>query len=161
MQRRTYHEVIPIERPAVAPNYVGVDLTPPSTKARRGEVLPPSPGEYTVRAPQGATQHIELRTSMVDRALGHLITNVSMLFVFSWIVPIAKAVVFQSPVTALSALTLWFMTFAVLWAGTWIVALVISPEGIGLLSELLKWKLLFREQTYRWQHWERMNRDDR
>lgn len=155
--RKTYHEVIPVARPIAAPNYVGVGLPPPSTEARRGEVLLPDPGEYALRAPQGATQHIELRTSMVDRALGHLIANVSMLFVFSWIVPIAKAVVFQSPVTALGALTLWFMTFAILWAGTWIVSLVISAEGIGLISELLKWRLLFREQDYRWKHYERMN----
>ena len=126
---------------------------------RRSDVMPAA-GDYSIRAPQGATQHIEMHTSMVDRALGHLIANVPMLAVLAMLAPVLKTVVFQAPVTVIGALTLWFVTFAIMWGGSWALSLVMSAEGIGLISELLKWRLLFREQTYRWDYWEKMNDDE-
>ena len=155
----THRETIQIQRPH---NYV--EALPyddaPIDRRRQSGVMMPDAGDYSLRAPQGATQHIEMRTSHVDRAKGHLIFNVPMIAIVALLVPVVKAMATEAPVTVMAGLTLWFVTFAILWAGTWVVSLVISAEGIGLISELLKWKLLFREQDRRWQHYERMVDDE-
>ena len=155
----THRETIQIQRPH---NYV--EALPyddaPIDRRRHSGVMMPDAGVYSRRAPQGATQHIEMRTSHVDRAKGHLIFNVPMIAIVALLVPVVKAMATEAPVTVMAGLTLWFVTFAILWAGTWVVSLVISAEGIGLISELLKWKLLFREQDRRWQHYERMVDDE-
>lgn len=154
----THHESIKIERPH---NFVEpLPYDAPIERRRSADMYLPDAGEYSLRAPQGATQHIEMRTSHVDRAVGHLIFNVPMMAIVAILTPVLKGLVSTAPVTLMGGLTLWFITFAILWAGTWIVSLVISAEGIGLISELLKWKLLFREQDRRWQHYERMNDDE-
>ena len=155
----THRETIQINRPH---NYV--EALPyddaPIDRRRQSDVMMPDAGDYSLRAPQGATQHIEMRTSHVDRAKGHLIFTVPMIAIVALLVPVVKAMATEAPVTVMAGLTLWFVTFAILWAGTWVVSLVISAEGIGLISELLKWKLLFREQDRRWQHYERMVDDE-
>lgn len=120
----------------------------------------PVTDEYALRSPQGATQHVEVRTSMIDRAVGHLIMNVPMLGFVAILSPVLWRLTGSAPITASFAITLWFVTFALLWAGSWALSLVMSAEGIGLISELLKWKLLFREQSHRWQYYERINDDD-
>lgn len=140
--------------PATMPNS---DRFVPAVRRHSADLPQPMTDEYALRAPQGATQHVEVRTSMTDRAVGHLIMNVPMLGFVAILAPVLWRMVGSAPITAGFAITLWFITFALLWAGTWALSLVMSAEGIGLISELLKWKLLFREQSYRWRHYDRMN----
>ena len=154
----THRETIQIQRPH---NYVEALPYDAPIERRRGDVMMPDAGDYSLRAPQGATQHIEMRADPITRAVGHLIFNVPMMAIVALLVPVVKAMATEAPVTVMAGLTLWFITFAILWAGTWIVTLVISAEGIGLISELLKWRLLFREQTKRWDYYERMTDDDK
>ena len=140
--------------PATMPNN---DRFVPEIRRHRTDLPQPVTEEYALRAPQGATQHVELRTSMTDRAVGHLIMNVPMLGFVAILTPVLWRLAATAPLTAGFAITLWFITFALLWAGSWVLSLVMSAEGIGLISELLKWKMLFREQDNRWRHYERMN----
>ena len=143
--------------PATMPN---TDRFVPAVRRHRIDLPQPTNEEYALRAPQGATQHVELRTSMTDRAVGHLIANVPMLAVIAILTPVLWRMAAAAPISTGFAMTLWFITFAVMWGGSWALSLVMSAEGIGLISELLKWKLLFREQAHRWDHYERMNRYD-
>lgn len=141
--------------------------TLPTTKryvpeVRRHTVNLPAPTTdgYAVQMPPRATQHIEVKTSMTDRAVGHTIATVPMLAILAILAPVIKGAVLAAPITALGALTLWFMTFAALWAGSWVLSLLMSAEGIGLIDTLLGWRLLYREQDRRWRHYDRLIEGD-
>jgi len=118
------------------------------------------PDSYVMQVPQQATQHVEMRTSHVDRATGFLIGNVPMMAIAAITAPIFYSWLSVAPIGFGFGFTLWLLAFAGLWFLSWVVSLAMSAEGNTLIGTLLGWWFLFREQDRRWSQYERMNNYD-
>lgn len=152
-QRKTYHEAIPIARPAnfVEPLYE--DL--PQTR-REIQIAPSYEVSHRIDAPLSATQHIEIRTSSVDRAKGFLIATVPLYAAFA-IAVLALSVKFADvPILSFWSFTIFWLSFVLAWlAGYW-VTLEKSAEGIAHFEARKKWKIIEREQEKRWDYYDRL-----
>jgi hypothetical protein len=152
-KRHTYHEVIPIARPGnfVAPAY---DEAPPAQQPI--QIAPRYEVAHTINAPLSATQHIELRTSAVDRAKGFLIASVPLYAAFA-VGVLAVSIAFAGvPFLSFWSFAIFWLSFVLAWlAGYWQM-LEKSAEGIAHYEARRKWNIIEEEQRQRWAHYERM-----
>jgi len=121
--------------------------------------LPPPPINaqvvHTIDAMPSATQHIELRTSSTDRALGFTIATAPLAALFAVVVMAICALGFGVPLVGLPMLVIVATVFATVWTIAYLYTLSISAEGVSLYEAQEKWGILREEQRRRWNQWER------
>lgn len=127
---------------------------------RRRAELPSMPTTaevmHRIDAAPHATQHVEMRTSAVDRAKGHLIAMVPLYATVASAVVAVCVLGFGLPWLAVPTITIFVVVFAAAWVVTWLAQLRISPEGVNYMEADRKWGIIEREHAKRWEHWERM-----
>lgn len=115
---------------------------------------------HTIDATPSATQHIELRTSAVDRALGFAIATAPLASLFAVVVMAICALGFGVPLLGLPMLVIVATVFAVVWTVAYLYTLSISAEGVSLYEAQERWGVIREEQRLRWAQWEGMIRDN-
>jgi hypothetical protein len=119
----------------------------PSPVVRRVEILPPEPGAVDLRSPVEIRQ--ELRTSAVDRAKGFNISTAGLAAMVGVGGVLLAVVGWQMPLFSLTALTTFFTLAMGVWLIAWAWYNLASPDGVGVLSVLLQYRLLRHEQRAR------------
>jgi hypothetical protein len=114
---------------------------------------------HTIDAPLSATQHIEVRTSSVDRAAGFLLASVPLYLAFATAVVAVVVFGFQVPLASLATLTIFMLTFVAAWVVGYTYTLSVSAEGVSLLEAKSKWDVIRYEQQRRWAHFEKTVED--
>ena len=110
---------------------------------------------HTIDAAPVATQHVEMRTSAVDRSLGFLIASVPLYGGFALLVLLVSIFFAGVPLLSLPALVIFWLSFVAAWVVGYCYTLSVSAEGVSHYEARAKWRLLEREQQYRWAHYER------
>lgn len=132
-------------------------FVPAAPLARRD--APPMPLNsqvaHVIDAAPVATQHVEMRTSAVDRSLGFLIASVPLYAGFALLVLLVSIFFGGVPLLSLPALVIFWLSFVAAWLVGYTYTLSVSAEGVSHFEARSKWRLLEREQQYRWQHYER------
>lgn len=108
---------------------------------------------HTIDVAPNATQHVELRTSAVDRALGFAIETAPLTAGFAVVVVGICVIGFGVPLMSLPTLIITFTVFAVVYTITYLYHLSISPEGVSLYEAQRKWNAIDREHDRRWAAW--------
>lgn len=108
---------------------------------------------HVIDVPPTATQHVEMKTSAVDRALGFLIANVPLFGAFALVVVLAAINLHGSPLLSWFAFNWFWTTFTSTWLISYVVTLAISAEGVAWMEAHRKWRILEREQRNRWEHY--------
>lgn len=120
---------------------------------------PPMPVNSTVAhvidAAPVATQHVEMRTSAVDRAKGFLIASVPLYAAFATAVVGVVVIGWRVPIFSVGAFLVFWLSFVAAWVVGYTYTLSVSAEGVAMWEAKSKWRLLEREQEYRWRHYER------
>lgn len=111
----------------------------------------------TIDAPMSATQHVEFKTSSVDRAKGFLLASVPLYIAFATCVVAVVVLGWHVPLLSLPALVIFMLSFTAAWLVGYGYTLSISAEGITLYEAVSKWSVIKEEQRRRWEHWETMN----
>lgn len=157
MQRKTYHEVIPIARPA---NFVAPLYEEPAPKA---EIMPRYEVAHTINAPLSATQHVEMRTSATDRAKGFLIASVPLYAAFGLAVLVVSILYAGVPFWSFWSFAIFWLSFVLAWLVGYRETLIRSAEGIAHYESKRKWDIVAEEQRRRWEHYESLigGNDDR
>lgn len=115
---------------------------------------------HTIDATPSATQHIELRTSAVDRALGFAIATSPLAAGFAVVVVGICVLGFGVPMLSLPTLIITFTVFATVWTIAYLYTLSISAEGVSMYEAQEKWNILREEQRRRWAYYERQIEKD-
>jgi hypothetical protein len=115
---------------------------------------------HTINATPHATQHVEMRTSAVDRAKGHLISMVPLYAMVSTATVAVCVLGFGLPWLAMPTLVIFVVVFAASWLVSWLYQLRISPEGVNYMEADRKWGIIEKEHDRRWSQWERMTGGD-
>lgn len=113
----------------------------------------------TIDAPLSATQHIEMRTSSVDRAKGFLLASVPLYLTFSAAIVAVVVFGFQVPLASLATLAIFMLMFVAAWIVGYTYTLTVSAEGVSLLEAKAKWDVIRYEQQRRWAHFEKTVED--
>lgn len=108
---------------------------------------------HTINATPSATQHIELRTSAVDRALGFAIATSPLAAGFAVVVVGICVLGFGVPLLSLPTLIITFTVFAIVWTIAYLYTLSISAEGVSMFEAQERWGVIKTEQQLRWQAW--------
>ena len=108
---------------------------------------------HTIDVPPSATQHVELRTSAVDRALGFAIATSPLAAGFAVVVVGICALGFGVPLLSLPTLVIAFTVFAVVWTVAYLYTLSISAEGVSMYEAQQRWGVIRDEHRMRWQAW--------
>lgn len=108
---------------------------------------------HTIDAQPNATQHVELRTSAIDRAVGFMIATAPLCFGFAVAVVGIVVLGFGVPLVSVATLVIVFTVFAVVWTVAYLYTLSISAEGVSLFEAQEKWAIIRTEQQLRWQAW--------
>lgn len=115
---------------------------------------------HTIDATPHATQHVEMRTSAVDRAQGHLIAMVPLYATVATATVAVCVLGFGMPWLAMPTLVIFVVVFAAAWLVTWLYQMRISPEGVNYMEADRKWGIIEKEHDRRWAQWERMTHHD-
>lgn len=115
---------------------------------------------HTIDAAPLATQHVEVKTSGIDRALGFLIASLPLYSAFALTVVLVCVFFAGVPFMSLATLLIALLAFVAAWIIGWGWTLQHSAEGIALFEAKAKWTVIAIEQQKRWQHWERMIESD-
>lgn len=108
---------------------------------------------HTLDVAPHATQHVEVRTSGVDRALGFLISTLPLCGAFAATVVGIVVLGFGVPLLSLPTLVISFIVFVTGWVVVYCYNLAISPEGVSMYEATEKWAILRTEQQLRWKAW--------
>lgn len=111
---------------------------------------------HTIDAAPVATQHVEMKTSAVDRALGFLIASVPLYAGFALVVLLVTVFYAGVPFLSLPALVIFWLSFVAAWVVGYTYTLSVSAEGVSHFEATQKWSLLREEQRRRWEHYERL-----
>ena len=112
---------------------------------------------HTIDAVPNATQHIEMKTSAVDRAQGFLIASVPMYMLFGTAVVALCVLGWNVPLYSLATLTIFTLAFLAAWVVGYAWTLHVSAEGVSLYEAKQKWAIIEREQSERWAAWHQQN----
>ena len=112
---------------------------------------------HTIDAAPNATQHIEMKTSAVDRAQGFLIASVPMYALFGTAVVALCVLGWNVPLYSLATLTIFTLAFLAAWVVGYAWTLHVSAEGVSLYEAKQKWAIIEREQRERWAAWHQQN----
>jgi len=132
-------------RPTRRPNFVSVP------QAQEPVRFSPHQVELAVNHP--TTQHVELRTSAVDRAQGFqwMITPISAVVA---ILAVLVSLAFDNEFFTFWSLLIFWLTFCLVYVAGWVLTVLITPEFISLLSMHRQWNVIEKEQDRRWNHYE-------
>lgn len=122
----------------------------------RMEVLPPAETVHRIDVPMQATQHIEMKTSAVDRALGFLIANVPLFGSFALGVWLLSGLVTATPLFSFLGLCILWSSFVLAWLASWWYTLRVSAEGIAMFEARSKWAIIKKEHDRRWEYYEKL-----
>ncbi len=149
----TRKESIHIQRPH---NYVPAIHEQQRTQvgiAPRYEVL------HQIDAPLSATQHVEMRTSAVDRAKGFLIASTPLYAAFGVGAVLVGVLFFQVPFWSFWAFSIFWLSFVLAWLWGYWQTLEKSAEGIAHYEARRKWDVIAEEQRRRWEYYDRQMED--
>jgi hypothetical protein len=111
---------------------------------------------HTIDAAPVATQHVEMKTSAVDRSLGFLIASVPLYAGFALLVLLVSIFFGGVPFLSLPALVIFWLSFVAAWVVGYCYTLSVSAEGVSHYEARQKWDVIKEEQRRRWAHYERM-----
>jgi hypothetical protein len=111
---------------------------------------------HTIDAAPVATQHVEMKTSAVDRSLGFLIASVPLYAGFALLVLLVSIFFGGVPFLSLPALVIFWLSFVAAWIIGYAYTLSISAEGVSHYESRQKWAVIREEQRRRWAHYERV-----
>ena len=137
-------------------NFVTVGQTTSLAKRQRMEVLPVQETRHTIDVPMQATQHIEMKTSAVDRSKGFLIANVPLFSAFAIGVWLLSGLITASPLFSFLGLCILWSSFVLAWLLSYWYTLRVSAEGVAFFEAKSKWAVIKDEQKRRWEHYDRM-----
>lgn len=109
---------------------------------------------HVIDAAPVATQHIEMKTSAVDRSKGFLIANVPLFGAFALLMWLLSGVFALAPWFSLTALLIFWLSFVLAWLASYVYTLRVSAEGVAFYESKMKWKVIMREQDRRWGYYE-------
>jgi hypothetical protein len=98
------------------------------------QVLPVQTTAYTLDVVTQSTQHIEMRTSAVDRAQGFLIANVPLFGAFALGVWLLSGLMTTSGFFTLTGLVILWLSFVAAWLASYYYTLQVSAEGIAMFE---------------------------
>lgn len=110
---------------------------------------------HVIDAAPVATQHVEMRTSAVDRALGFLIASVPLYGGFALVVVLVCVFFAGVPFLSLPTLVIFWLSFVAAWIIGYCYTLSVSAEGVSHYESRQKWDVIKEEQRRRWDHYER------
>jgi hypothetical protein len=115
---------------------------------------------HTIDAAPVATQHVEMRTSAVDRSLGFLIASVPLYGGFAFVVLLVSVFFAGVPFLSLPALVIFWLSFVAAWIVGYTYTLSVSAEGVSHYEATQKWAVIREEQKRRWEHYERLTQGE-
>ena len=121
------------------------------------EITAMNQASHVLDVPPTATQHIEVKTSSVDRAKGFLIANVPLFAAFALGVVLVAWVGAGVPIASVDALVTFWLAFVLAWLVGYVYTLSMSAEGIAMFEARSKWRVIEREQRERWAHYKQLN----
>jgi hypothetical protein len=110
---------------------------------------------HVIDAPLSSVQHVEMRTSAVDRAKGFLIASVPLYAGFATAVAGVCVVGWSVPLFSLASFLIFWLSFIGAWIIGYCYTLSVSAEGVSLFEARSKWSVIKEEQRRRWAHYER------
>jgi len=126
------------------------------TRRPRMEVLPVQETTHRIDVPMQATQHIEMKTSAVDRSRGFLIANVPLFGAFALGVWLLSGLVTSTPLFSFLGLCILWSSFVLAWLASYWYTLRVSAEGVSMYEARQKWGIIREEHRRRWQHYEKL-----
>lgn len=138
-----------------AGNFVAAEIT---STAKRGpaQLLPVQDTSHALDIPLSATQHIEMRTSAVDRAKGFLIASIPLYAGLALLALLVSIFFAGVPFLSLSALCIFWGSFVLAWLAGYAYTLSRSAEGTAHWEAKAKWRIIAEEQRRRWDYYERL-----
>ena len=132
----------------------------PNTGKSLVPVRTPEPGgivEQEAGPLAAATQYTpiteQLAGDYTSRAVGFSIKTWQLSAVVGVAVWLAARILGGHPLLSLASI-LWLVTgFGLVWAGAFVLDLLLSPSGVALYNARRMWNHLDREQAERWRHW--------
>jgi len=136
-------------------NYTPAAPTEITAVAKRGPatVLPVQDTRHTIDVPLAATQHIEMKTSAVDRSKGFLIANVPLFGAFALGVWLLSGFLTTLPLFSFAGLVVMWSSFVLAWLASYAYTLHTSAEGTAHYEARQKWAVIREEQRRRWEHY--------
>lgn len=133
-----------------------------TTVAKRGpaKALPVQETRHVIDVPMQATQHIEMRTSAVDRSKGFLLANVPLFGAFALGVWLLSGLITTSGFFTLTGLVILWLSFVAAWLASYYYTLRVSAEGIAMYEAKSKWHVIKEEQRRRWEHYDQLTQGD-
>jgi hypothetical protein len=128
----------------------------PAVISRPAQLLPVQDTSHTLNVPMQSTQHIEMKTSAVDRSKGFLIANVPLFGAFAVGVWLLSGWVASYPLFSFMGLIILWSSFVLAWLASYWYTLRVSAEGIAMFEARAKWDVVKREQQYRWNHYDQI-----
>ena len=130
--------------------------------AKRGPVvpLPVQDTSHTLDVPMQATQHIEMKTSAVDRSKGFLIANVPLFAAFAIGVWLLSGWLAAYPLLSYLGLLIFWLSFVLAWLVSYWYTLRVSAEGIAMYEAKSKWGIIKSEHDRRWAHYDKLTGGD-
>lgn len=114
---------------------------------------------HHIDAPLSATQHVEMRTSAVDRSKGFLLASVPLYLAFALGVVVISVLFFGVPFWSFWAFSTFWLSFVAAWAWGYKETLAKSVEGIAHYEARRKWDIIQEEQRRRWEHYDKLMED--
>lgn len=140
-------------------NFVAPAEVTAIAKRGAGQLLPVQDTSHTLNVPLGATQHIEMKTSAVDRSKGFLIANVPLFAAFALGVWLLSGLITSTPLFSFLGFCILWLSFVLAWLASYAYTLRVSAEGIAMFEAKSKWRILEKEQDRRWEHYDKLTGD--
>lgn len=136
-------------------NFVAPGEITAIAKRGRSTPLPIQDTSHTLNVPMQATQHVEMKTSAVDRSKGFLIANVPLFGAFSLGVWLLSGLLTNAPLFSFLGLCILWGSFVLAWLASYAYTLHTSAEGTAHWEAKAKWRIIAEEQRRRWEYYER------
>lgn len=124
------------------------------------EIMPSYQVDHSLNTPLSAIQHVDMRTSAVDRSKGFLLASVPLYAAFALGVVLMMVLFTGYPFFSFWAFSVFWLSFVLAWAWGYRETLMKSAEGVAFFEAKAKWRIIEREQDRRWEHYERLTRGD-
>lgn len=123
-------------------------------------IIPHQEVTHHIDAPLSATQHVEMRTSAVDRAKGFLIASTPLYLAFALGVLLLAVLFAGVPFWSFWAFSIFWLSFVAAWLWGYKETLAKSAEGISHYEARRKWDIIEEEQRRRWEYYEQQLDDN-
>lgn len=120
------------------------------------QIMPSYEVGHTIDAPLSATQHVEMRTSAVDRSKGFLLASVPLYGAFALGVVLMGVLFTGHPFWSFWSFAIFWLSFVAAWAWGYWQTLEKSAEGVAHYEARAKWQIIREEQKRRWKHYDRL-----